>query len=91
MRGARCGPRRYADGFWRPVLRADDRLRFGLFPFLVKPGWQPFREDLVYLTHPIAMGTLRARPGNRSQLILTGGVLSAILSVLSFLLAYIVL
>jgi|GEM_PF-3136224 hypothetical protein len=37
------------------------------------------------------MGTLRARPGNRSQLILTGGVLSAILSVLSFLLAYIVL
>ncbi|HMQ74683.1 MAG TPA: hypothetical protein PKE21_01125 [Flavobacteriales bacterium] len=57
----------------------------------VKPLRQPFRKGLVYPSHPIAMGTLRARPGNRSQLILTGGVLSAILSVLSFLLAYIVL
>ncbi len=34
------------------------------------------------------MGTLRARPGDRSQLILTGGVLSALLSLLCFVLAY---
>ena len=65
--------------------------RIALFCSRVKARWQPFARAAVYPPHPIAMGTLRARPGNRSQLILTGGVLSAILSVLSFLLAYIVL
>ncbi len=37
------------------------------------------------------MGTLRAPSGNRSQLILTGGALCAILSIASFLLAFLYL
>ncbi len=34
------------------------------------------------------MGTLRAPSGNRSQLIMTGSIVSAVLSLASFLLAF---
>lgn len=37
------------------------------------------------------MGTYKVRPASRTHLIVTGSILSAVLSIVSFLVAYVVL